>query len=133
VGDAEARLRWVERLNPDRVNRMRELRRRFAEFARPHVAAIWEAKASSVKDRSRASSVRELARRYLALVDGFVNDNASEFEALALPPAAAKALVVAAVEQWLQSTQTPSAFKIPEQILERFPPAGRLFIQPETA
>jgi hypothetical protein len=135
LGDEDARRRWVDRLDDQLVKRMRELRRRFSEFSRPYLEEIWKEKAAQLRSGSGSvpGLLHELANEYLRAAGTFLQENSRELEDLGLPVPAASELLDVAVQSWLRSSSTAPVFEVPDQVLERFPTAGRLFLRPESA
>ncbi|MDQ6746645.1 MAG: hypothetical protein M3010_00860 [Candidatus Dormibacteraeota bacterium] len=138
LGDAAARLAWVERIHKDRLDSVVRLQRETAALAQPYAAQIYAAKARQrASAESEAQGTRELEsmlRQVEAEVAAFIDENSAEFEAASLQPDACKELMSLAIHDLVERRSAgASTFKPPDALLERFPPEVRpLLFTPAT-
>jgi hypothetical protein len=137
IGNAEARRRWVEEVEVERLNRVRRLSAQLAHATSPLTRDLWEAKGDQLRAlRSGRRGVtatrrmRRLLRAYEAAAREFFEAHAGELEALRLPADALLELVRGLLQEWVAQPTLSSGWQAPESLLRRFPPEVRAFLRP---
>lgn len=138
IGDAEARRRWVREVGQARLDRIRILQGQIGAVMAPYSRNLWALKGQqleALRDRRDVGPINarlgELSAEAIGALDAFLASHDDEFAAVDLPPAAARGLIKLAIDRFV-STQYSSeiSFEVPDDVLQRFPPAVRSFFRP---
>jgi hypothetical protein len=138
IGDASARERWAIDVGPARLERIRALQFKLATVMAPFNRGLWEGKGRQLealrdsRDASKETArLRQLGSEAITALGGFLESHRQEFEAVEIPITAATELIRLAVDRFI-ATQYSSeiSFEVPDDVLQRFPPAVRGFFRP---
>ncbi len=139
LGDAEARARWVERVDERRLEGIRAVGLGLGEATREITRELWHAKSEQLRaaragrsGAAQARRMRPLAREYERQARAYLEANAAQLEALDLPVSACLELVGSALEFWVTRMSMEGAYQVPDLLLERFPRDVQLLIRPHT-
>jgi len=127
LGDAAARVAWVESIHKDRLDQVTYLRRQIIEVARPHLVEMYAAKSRQLEGglTSKVGATAEL-KQVLAKVEtdvvAYIDLHAEEFEAASMPVAPVKELMTLAVRHMVERRELGGqGFVPPPDLLEKFP------------
>jgi hypothetical protein len=135
LGDAAARVRWVDEVRKDRLDNVVRLQRGTAAVAQPHIALIYATKGRQVTpgdtQLQATAELNDLLAALEADVSRYIDAHRDEFEAASLPVDACKEMMTLAVRQMLESrSAAPPQFRPPDALLEKFPAELRPLLFP---
>lgn len=136
LGDAAARLAWVERVGQDRLAKLRELSIEYRGWAGELMPQLWERKAavlaaeSAHRDSSEEKAELKVAIAELtANAEAWIDARGDRLREVGLAPDAVKPLVRVAIQAWANTPTAGVRSWVSEQILEEFPPEVQAFIR----
>jgi len=139
LGDAEARRRWVERVDERRLEGIRAIGLGLGEATREVTRELWHAKSEQLRanragrgDSLNNRRMRVLAREYERQARVFLESQSGELKKLGLPVGACVELVASVLEFWVSEQSLESGYQVPDPILEKFPKDVRLLVRPHT-
>ncbi|GAC1577436.1 MAG: hypothetical protein NVS3B24_08480 [Candidatus Dormibacteria bacterium] len=130
LGDAAARVAWVEAVRKDRLDQVTHLRRQVIEVARPYLVEVYAAKSRQLEggdsqDRATAD-LEQAVERMEADILAYIDLHAQEFEAASMPVAAVKEMMTLALRDMVDRRELGGQnFSPPPELLEKFPEAVR--------
>jgi hypothetical protein len=137
LGDAEARRRWVERVEADRLLRIRALGAALGDATRELTRQLWEAKADQLRALRAGEpaapsnrQLRRLAREYEQTAKALMLHRRIELEELHLPVDACMALIREVMADWITKTSLERGWEPSNRLLQRFPLDVRILLQP---
>ena len=139
LGDAAARLRWLAGLDRERLARLRELRRRLAEFLRPSLEELWRLKGDQLRERGLSGSrpagsqeaLRSLSDRLAAQVERFLEEEETGLAERGIPVDALLEATLLSLRAFVeQPTGELTNVELPDHLLGRFPEEVRALVQP---
>jgi hypothetical protein len=139
LGNAEARRRWVERVDERRLDGIRAVGIGLGEATREITRELWHAKSEQLRavragrtGVAQGRRMRAAAREYERQARAYLEANAAQLEALDLPVSASLELVASALEFWVSRMSMEGAYQVPDPLLARFPRDVQLLIRPHT-
>ena len=141
LGDAEARRRWVRELGPVRLERIRVLQRGIGEVMAPFSSGLWNLKGRQlreIRNGNDASDItaqlRSLAGQTTAALNAFLVERQPAFAEVELPIDAARHLIQVGIDRFIDTRfSSEISFEVPDDVLQRFPDAVRIFFRPSTS
>jgi hypothetical protein len=143
LGDTEARLAYVGRVDRDRLTKLRALQLQLASFSRPYVKELWRLKgdqlrvqnlgptAASPEDADLDRALRSLRGRFLREIERFLEEHHESLRELGLPPDAVLHAASITLETFIrQQTSAQAPDELPDEVLERFPSDVRELLRP---
>jgi hypothetical protein len=136
LGDARARLAWVEGVDPDRLARIRAIRKEMERINRPFVTKLWEAKAALLAAQRETGEsqpptrVREIADQFLAESESFLKEHAQAFLEAEIPPKALMLILRAALDRFVEEDRPDARWEVPDELLKEFPDPIQIFFRP---
>jgi len=139
LGDAEARQRWVERVDERRLEGIRAIGLGLGEATRDVTRELWHAKSEQLRARraGRPASVNSrrmqvLAREYERQARAYMEGQSAVLQALGLPVSACMELIASVLEFWISEQSMVTGYQVPDPVLEKFPKEVRLLVRPHT-
>ncbi|GAC1653690.1 MAG: hypothetical protein NVS9B1_03410 [Candidatus Dormibacteraceae bacterium] len=133
LGDAAARHEWVETVKSPRTEALKAIRRGSREVLGGHIAALFAAKGRTLqepRDTAAQQALRSAAADYLQAAGAYYKTHTTELAAAGVALADLQELLSRVVEDWVASRSIETNPELPPEILSRFPPAVRAFLQP---
>lgn len=135
LGTAADRGRWVESQRAERAIRIQALGERSVDRTREALEAMWAAKAEQLREHADGAppdgldaQLREAADRFLDVQLAFLEDEATELDALGFPLTAVRPIVEAAVEDLVTRPSAESSWEPDPALIEAFPPRNRAYV-----
>jgi hypothetical protein len=142
LGDADARERWIDRLDRERLQKLQELRLDLSASVRPYVEELWRLKGDQLRAQKQGEAGAPLATDALQSVSAsvtqaielFLDGNTARLEELQLPrDALVKATVISLDAFVRQPTTEETQIELPESVLAGFPKEVQAFLRPQPA
>jgi hypothetical protein len=142
LGDAEARLAFVGRLDRARLAKLRALQLQLASFSRPYVKELWRLKGDQLRTQNLAPgaggeagdldrALHSVRGRFLREIERFLEEHDEGLRELGLPPDAVLQAASITLETFMrQQTTAQAPVELPDEVLERFPSDVRELLRP---
>lgn len=136
LGDEAARRRWVARVGSGRLDRIRAIGAGYRTWAASRMPELWALKGTwlelrELNDQARseaaAADLRKRVENLIMEASDWVDARSSQLAEAGLPPEALKELIANATEDWARSSSPVSGYRIPDELLGRFPTAVQVF------
>lgn len=141
LGDAEARVRWMNRVDHERLRGLQELRLELSSALRPSIEEFWRLKGHQLraqrvgKDAESAAftqALLALSERLTEAIEGFFDEKSGALAELNVPREPLVQLTRLSLDAFVQQTTAEQAeVELPREILSRFPPEVVAFVRPE--
>jgi hypothetical protein len=136
LGDRAGRTEWLKEVGSGTLAGLRELSQEYRIWVgglMPAVsarkAAVQAAQREGRIDLAAHAELRAATETLIAQAHAWIDGRAERMLALGLPPAAVKELVTVATKAWAQSLRAGSSYRVPDELLDRFPESVRAFIR----
>jgi hypothetical protein len=133
LGPASARVAWAKKVEPVRLEKMRDWSAAFSDFSRPFVGPLMAAKGRHLAGEPAATlELNRLSDHFLARLDTFLTETEPELEEIGLHRRDVADLVRLGIAEWVRAETADFRFQIPDALLKRFPvPVRALLDSPE--
>jgi hypothetical protein len=142
LGDAAARARWINRVDPERLGKLNRLRTDLAAFLRPNIEELWRLKGDQLRARrlgegddpvARTELLQAFSSRMTERIEAFLNDHSDTLDQLQLPREPLIEFVRVALDAFVeQSTAEQDEVELPREMLARLPPEVLTLLRPDT-
>lgn len=142
LGDAGARTRWINRVDPERLHKLNQLRTDLAAFLRPNIEELWRLKGDQLRARrlgegddpvARTEALRAFSGRVSERIEMFLNDHSDTLEQLQLPREPLIKFVRVALDAFVeQSTAEQGEVELPQELLAGLPPEILTLLRPDS-
>jgi hypothetical protein len=136
IGDQADRLAWVETLHAKRLRGLRTLSVELAHATAAMTGELFAAKGAQLQaapdsaEREDATTrLRELSRRWLVQLDGFLDHQGASLRTLDFPPEAIRALCDDLIDTWIAQPHSGPP-EISDEALQLFPEDVRVLLRP---
>ena len=139
LGDAEARLSWLDGLDRERLARLQALRQRMAEFMGPHLEELWRLKGEQLRARGLSESgpsgvqqaLQTLSDRLAQEVERFLEEQETGLAELGIPSDALLEATLLSLRAFVeQPTGELTDVELPDDLLRRFPQEVQALVRP---
>jgi hypothetical protein len=143
LGDAEARQRWMSRVDRERLHRLQALRVELSAFLKPSIEELWRLKGEQLRAQrlgdgedvgALTEALRTMADRVTEGVDAFLDAKSEALEELQMPREPLIQLTRLTLDAFIQQTTAEQAeIELPREVLSRFPPEVLALVRPESS
>jgi hypothetical protein len=140
LGDARARLAWVEAVEPVRLAAIARLRADMAGMNAPFIDELWRLKGQQLSARRTNGNENELRRQMLEVGEQFMEQtrtflesHLAELQEIEVSADALLKLLRLSVDSLIARSTGEMRWEVPEQALAEFSRPVRLFFRPPVA
>jgi hypothetical protein len=139
LGDAAARRRWIERIDRERLQKLRSLRSDLAASLRPQIEELWRLKGDQLRAQKQAdatwpdatAALQAVSSQVTTAVESFLDQNTATLKELKLPREALVKATLMSLEAFIeQPTTEEGQVELPEEVLAGFPREVRALLHP---
>lgn len=136
LGGELARQQWVAQVGSRRLERIRAVGADYRSWAAARMPKLWamkgywlelQALGDEAGSAQAAAELRAEVENLVADAKAWVDERADQLAEADLPPEALKELMATATADWATSTSQVSGYRIPDELLGRFPTAVQVF------
>jgi hypothetical protein len=141
LGDAEARQRWVDSLDRERMRMLQGLRVELATLLRPSIEELWRLKGEQLRARklgaegdeaAHTRTLRALSEKVGERVAAFLDARSESLQDLRLPREPLIELTRRALDAFVQQdTAEQAALELPGEVVSRLPPDVLTLLRPD--
>jgi hypothetical protein len=143
LGDSAARLKWMSRVDRERLQKLQELRLELSAFLKPSIEELWRLKGDQLRAQKLGDSedpaavtqaLQDLAHRVTEGIEAFLDEKAQTLEELQLPREPLVQLTRLSLDAFVEQTTAEQAdVELPREVLSRLPPEALALVRPESS
>jgi hypothetical protein len=136
LGNAQARLAWVEAVEPSRLAAISRLRAEMAGLNAPFIDELWRLKGrqlaagGNLRDDELRRQMLEVGERFLLQTRTFLESHSPELLEIEVTAEPLVELLRLSIENLIARSSGEMRWEVPEQVLLQFPRPVQLFFRP---